>query len=97
MLRISLTIGAFALFLAVPAFAQGSPPNRTTGSANDTSGMTCNQIMERVRVMSIVGPGATMDLKQKEMIAARAAQAQNDEAGCKLHARKALQFVTYQP
>jgi hypothetical protein len=100
MLRMSLTAGGVALFLAVPAFAQGSmygPSNSTTGSmpSNDTSAMTCDQIMEKVKSLSLSAPGATMALKQKEMIAARAAQAKNDDAGCKMHATKALQLVTY--
>jgi hypothetical protein len=100
MLRMSLTAGGVALFLAMPAFAQGSmygPSNSTTGSmpSNDTSAMTCNQIMEKVKSLSLTAPGATMALKQNEMIKARAARARNDEAGCKMHATKALQLVTY--
>jgi len=51
--------------------------------------------MRKVNKMSTSAPGATMALKQKEMIAARAAQAENDDAGCKVHATKALQLVTY--
>lgn len=99
MLRMSLTAGGVVLCLAMPAWAQGSmygPSNGATGSSsNDTSAMTCDQIMEKVKSMSISAPGATMAMKQKEMIAARAAKARNDEAGCKLHATKALQLLTY--
>ena len=100
MLRMSLAAGGIALCLAAPAFAQGSmygPPNSTTNMMppDDTSTMTCDQIMEKVRQLSLQGPGATMAFKQKEMIAARAARAQNDEAGCKMHATRALQLVTY--
>lgn len=99
MLRMSLTAGGVVLCLAMPAFAQGSmygPPNGTMGSSsNDTSAMTCDQIMEKVKSMSISAPGATMAMKQKEMIAARAARARDDEAGCKMHATKALQLLTY--
>src|SRR5215469_9040679 len=102
MLRMSLTAGGVALCLAVPAFAQDSmygPSNGTTGStpANDTSAMTCDQIMEKVKTMSIQGPGAIMALNQKEMIAARTALDKNDEAACKSHATKALQLVMYAP
>ena len=98
MLRMSLTAGGVALCLAVPAFAQGSmygPSNGTTGSmpSNDISAMTCNQIMEKVKLMSISAPGATMAFKQKEMRAARAARANNDEAGCKMHAANALRLM----
>ena len=79
MLRVSPTAGGFALCLAVPAFAQGlmyGPSNSTTGSApsNDTSAMSCDQIMEKVKTMSIPGPGATMAWKQNEIVAARAAK-----------------------
>ena len=100
MLRMLLMAGGVALCLAAPAFAQGSmygPPNTTTDMipSDDTSAMTCDQIMEQVRRLSLVGPGATMAFKQKEMIAARAAKAQNDEAACKMHATRALQLVTY--
>ncbi|HLY04917.1 MAG TPA: hypothetical protein VKR31_04135 [Rhizomicrobium sp.] len=100
MLRMSLTTGGLVLFLALPALAQGSmygPSSGTTGSMPSayTSAMTCDQIMERVKTMSISAPGATMALKQKEMIKARAARARNDEAGCKLHATKALQIIMY--
>jgi hypothetical protein len=98
MLRMSLTIGGVALCLAVPAFAQGSmygQSNSTTGSvpSNDTSAMTCDQIMLRVQSMSLTSSAVRMDLKQKEMIAAREAKANNDEAGCKMHATKALQLM----
>ena len=98
MLRMSLTAGGVALCLAMPAFAQGSmygPSNSSTGlmPSNDTSAMTCDQIMEKVKSMSIFAAGATMALKQKEMTAARAAKATNDEAGCKTHATKALQLM----
>jgi hypothetical protein len=94
----SLTAGGVALCLAVPAFAQGSmygPSNSTTGSmpSNDTSAMTCYQIMEKVKSMSIYAPGATMDFMQIEMRAARAARDNNDDAGCKMHATKALQLI----
>ena len=100
MLRMLLTAGGVVLCLAAPVFAQGTmygSPNGATGStpATDTSGMTCNQIMEKVKSLSISAPGATMALKQKEMIKARAAKARNDEAACKMHATKALQLVTY--
>lgn len=97
MLRMSLTAGGVALFLTVPAFAQVGPPDNAPGSAPsvDTSGMTCDQIMEKVKTLSISAPGGTLALKQKEMIAARAAKADNDEAGCKLHATRALQILLY--
>jgi hypothetical protein len=55
--------------------------------------MTCYQIMEKVKSLSISASGATMDFMQKEMRAARAARANNDEAGCKMHATKALQLI----
>ena len=91
MLRISLTAGGFALCLAAPAFAQVG----MYGPSDSTANMTCDQIMEKVKSLSISAPGATMALKRKEMIAARAAKARNDEAGCKMHATKALQILTY--
>lgn len=93
MLRMSLTAGGVALCLAAPALAQGSMYGPSNG--NGTSAMTCDQIMEQVKSLSISAPGGTMALKQKEMIKARAAKARNDEAGCKMHATKALQLLTY--
>ena len=99
MLRMSLTAGGLALCLALPAFAQSSmpgPSDYTPGSPTvDTSGMTCDQIMEKVKTLSISAPGATLAWKQKEIIKARAAKANNDEAGCKLHATAALQVLMY--
>jgi hypothetical protein len=93
----SLTVGAVGLCLAVPAFAQGSVygPSNNTGSSppTDTSAMTCDQIMWKVQSMSLTASGAIMDMKQKEMLAARQAKAKNDEAGCKMHATKALQLM----
>jgi len=94
MLRMSLAAGGVALCLALPAVAQGSmTPSSSSMPSNDTSGMTCVQIMEKVKSLSIYAPGATMDFMQKEMRAAREARDNNDDAGCKMHATKALQLI----
>jgi len=100
MLRMSLMAGGVALCLAGPAFAQGTtngPSQNTTNpmSSSDTSAMTCDQIMRKVNKMSTSAPGATRAHKRNEMIAARAALAKNDEAGCKMHATRALQIMMY--
>ena len=97
MLRMSLTAGALALCLALPALAQesmsGSPTGPTRSMPLDTSTATCDQIMTRVQARSTYSTAVRMARKQNEMVAARAAQRQNDEAGCKMHAMKALQLM----
>lgn len=95
MLRMSLAASGVAICLAVPAFAQGLAPDSTTNSmpSDDTSAMTCDQIMQKVRAHSLYSSGAIMAMKQKEMAAASAAKNQNDEAGCKMHATKALKLM----
>ena len=98
MLRMSLAAGGVAICLAVPAFAQGLAPTSTTNSmpSDDTSAMTCDQIMQNVKEHSLASSGAIMDMKQKEMVAARAAKDNNDEAGCKMHASRALKLIMMQ-
>lgn len=98
MLRMLPIAGGIALCLALPALAQGpmyGPSNHTTGSmsSDDTSAMSCDQIMKKVKSMSTYAHGATMAHTRKEMIAARAAKADNDGTGCKMHATKALQII----
>ena len=99
MLRMLLMSGGLALSLALPAFAQNSmpgPSNYAPGSPTvDTSGMTCDQIIEKVKTLSISAPGGTLAWKQKELDKARTARDNHDEAGCKLHATAALQVLMY--
>jgi hypothetical protein len=92
MLRIALAAGAVALCLASPAFAQGTmsgPSTASTMKAGDTT-MTCNQMMAKAQSMSTHGSGAQMTMMQNQMNMAKQAMANKDDAGCKMHAQKAM-------
>jgi hypothetical protein len=97
MLRFSLAAGAMALCFAVPAFAQNtmsSPPAGTAPmSSGGMSGITCDQMMTREQAMSTSATGARLSLAQNETILARRAEAQKDDAGCKMHMEKAMKVL----
>jgi hypothetical protein len=105
MLRISLAACVFAASFAMPALAQNTmsgpmanPPPAPGGSpsaatpANDASSMTCDQMMTKAQSMSS-SSGAHMTMAQREISSAQMAQAKNDDAGCKMHAAKALNVL----
>jgi hypothetical protein len=92
MLRLSLAAGAVALCVAIPAFAQGTMSGPSTMKAADTS-MTCNQMMTKARSMSTHGSGAQMSMMQNQLSMASRAMANKDEAGCKMHAQKAMDVM----
>ena len=97
MLRIPLAAGALALCLAAPAFAQGtmSGPSNQTGAmqSNNMSSMTCGQMMAKAKSMTTHGTAGQMTMMQNQMDMARQAEAKSDEAGCKMHAQKAMDVM----
>lgn len=102
MLRIPLAAAALALCLAVPAFAQGTmsgPPSQAGAmqsgnmSSNNMSSMTCDQMMAKAKSMTTHGTAGQMTMMQNQMSMARQAEAKSDEAGCKMHAQKAMDVI----
>jgi hypothetical protein len=94
MLRLTLAAGAFALSLAMPAFAQNtmSGPSPSAMKASDTS-MSCNQMMAKASSMATHATGAARTMAQNQMSQARMAKAKGDDAGCKMHTEKAMGYM----
>lgn len=101
MLRIPLAAGALALVVAMPALAQNTmsgpsqspPPVRATTppgsmSSSSMSSMTCDEMMAKAQAMP--GSASGMAMAQHEISMAQMAQGKNDDAGCKMHAMKAM-------
>jgi hypothetical protein len=107
MLRIPLAACVFALSFPLAALAQNTmsgpapqnlPPNQTTspsGSmpANGMSSMTCDQMMAKAQSMSGSASSSRMTMAHSEISMAQMAQAKNDDAGCTMHAMKAMDAV----
>lgn len=90
--RISIAACAMALCFSLPAVAQNSMSSSATPAAA-TSAMTCAQMMAQADRMSTSSTGARMTMAQNERHAANVAKASNDEAGCKTHMAKAMQYM----
>lgn len=105
MLRIPLAACVFALSFPMAAQAQNtmsgpapqsSPPAQTSSPAapaNGMSSMTCDEMMSKAQSMPASAPSGRMTMAHSEISMAQMAQAKNDDAGCKMHAMKAMDAV----
>ncbi|MBV9571919.1 MAG: hypothetical protein JO056_11830 [Alphaproteobacteria bacterium] len=97
MSRMSIAIGALALTLSMPAFAQtattppaGGAMTGPSSTSSSMSSMTCDQMMAKEESMAGNASGARLTAMQNHMSMARQAKAKGDEAGCKTHVQMAM-------